>query len=149
MNISEKLEVIGLSKYKDHLSNTAIDLIYEDKVLSHKKKLILSLLNKILIASNNKEIKDILEFKITIKEFKRINAIEFIDNNMNILEELKIDKNKDLQYKSRFKKKNYLVIVVKELLKICNYKLESYQSIKKTDDSKLVCFSKYRIINNT
>jgi predicted Zn-ribbon and HTH transcriptional regulator len=148
MNLSQvskqdKLNKIGLSKYESFLPDIAIDKIYEEMILKHKKELILSLLNKILVATNNKEINDILEFKINSIELKKIDAVKFVDDNIEIFEELEMNKNKDLQYNNRFKRKKYILIIIKAIAKYCNYNFESCQSSKKIDNNK-VSIIKYK-----
>lgn len=142
----KKLDTIGLSKYADHLSNTAIDMIYEDTVLKYRKELILSLLNKILKESNNKEINDILQFKIKIKDLKKLNGSHFVDQNIEALTNLDLTK-KNLNYNNRDKWKNYIIVVLKLILDNCDYKLESYQTTIKQDDGKLISLSKYKVVN--
>lgn len=130
-----KLNAIGLTKYGDHLSNFAIDLIFNDKLAEeqpdekpiNKEEIILLLLNSVLSEMGKNEINDIAKFKVESSELKKIEGKRFVDDNIELFEKIGLTRD-NLQYNFSLTRKKYIVTVLRTLVKLSGYDIVSFRS---------------------
>ena len=128
LTYDEKLKILGLSDNKEVLA-ALVDTLYDNYLKVYKPQVILKLLNKMLDEMGNYEnINKIEDFKILVADLKKINGEEFVNTNLSLLREIKINLDEHLDYKLREKRKKYSLNVLRGLVNTVGYDVSSYQT---------------------
>lgn len=124
-----------------------IDGLYDKYIEKNKPATVLKLLNKMLDEIGQSHVPTIEKFRISIPDVKKMDGKKFVDENSHMLvNELKLDLNKDLKYNLAEKRVKYPLYILEALAECINYKVISKQtSITPEGESTHRCISKYRL----
>lgn len=149
----KKVRELDLEQDEHMFSKDQINFLYEkfiqkkyDKVIIidksiENKEIVRILLNKLLEEMNIPSILFIEDFKIEFSELKKINGEQFVKNNISLFDKLGLGK-KELNYNSHKILKHYIVVVLKLLVELIDYRIVKYVSTKNKKTVTKVCFKK-------
>ena len=146
LTYEEKLHILGLSNNKKMLV-AIVDSLYDNYLEVHRPIVVLRLLNKMLDEMGNyNNIDKFEDFKILVSDLKKIDGVKFVDDNVHILRNIKVDINEQLEYDLKNKRKNYILVVLKGLINIVGYNIKSFHSKIRIDETTLKTVVKYKIV---
>lgn len=145
MNLSYEEKVKRLGFEEQRIAHELVDMLYMRHIEQNKPFIVLQLVNNMLTEIDYDPITQLDDFKVVIADMKKLDGTKFINNNLEKLQLAKISPVKDLKYEQRNKLKDYGLRVLKELVKLVDYKVQTFCSRVQIDDvSKSV--QKYRLI---
>ena len=139
----EKIKQLGLEDQK--IACSVIDMLYAKHIEQDKPSIILQLLNIMLVEMKYEKVVRMEDFKVIVADLKKLDGIKFINDNLDKLQSVKIDPIEDLEYEKRDKLKTYSINVLKGLVKIAGYKVESFFSHTKINNKNKSVF-KYKLV---
>lgn len=128
-----KLEAIGLTKFARFLPEIAIDEIFKETIkngnvdINDNNAILLHLVNKLFSAVKKSEITDVNKFKMDSSDIKKIDGVRFVDDNINLLNKIGLTY-ESLQYENRYKRKKYILIVLKAIFLKFDYDFVSFRT---------------------